>query len=153
MGEGTKLVAQNRRARHDYEILGNYEAGIVLQGTEVKSLRQGLASFQDSFARIEEGEAYLYRLHISPYDSGNRFNHDPDRRRKLLLHARELRSLIGQTEQKGLTLIPLKIYFKRGVAKVEIGLARAKRQHDRRREIAQRDVERDIDRALSGRND
>ena len=143
------IVAQNRKARHDYEILDTWEAGIVLSGTEVKSLRDGKASMRDSYARIRKGEMILYNLHISEYSKGNYANHDPVRPRKLLLHRREIRKLYGSIEEKGLTLIPLKIYFTaKGLAKVQLGLARGKKLYDKRKAIAERDMKRDMDRNL-----
>ena len=148
-----KVVVRNRRARHDYDILETYEAGIALRGTEVKSLREGKASLQDAYAKVEDGEVWLYQMHISPYEQGGRFNHDPKRPRKLLLHKYEIRKLIGRTQERGLTLVPLKVYFnERGMAKVELALARGKRLYDRRREIARRIEEKDVERALRGRS-
>jgi len=143
-----KIITQNRRARHDYHILSSVEAGLVLWGTEVKSLRLGQVNLKDSFARVEHEEVWLYNVHINPYDQGNRYNHDPTRKRKLLLHKTEIKRLIGKVEERGLTLVPLKIYFVRGVAKVELALVRGKRQYDKREEIARRDVQRDIEREL-----
>ncbi|MDZ7262653.1 MAG: SsrA-binding protein SmpB [candidate division KSB1 bacterium] len=143
-----KIITTNRKARHDYEILETMEAGIVLQGTEVKSLRAGKANLKDSYAGIKNGEVFLYGAHISPYDHGNIFNHEPTRTRKLLLNKKEIRRLIGKVEERGMTLVPLKMYFKRGRAKVELGLARGKRLYDRRRDIAKRDAEREMKRAL-----
>lgn len=140
----TKLIASNRKARHEFHVLDTMEAGIVLQGTEVKSLRDGKVNFQDAFARFSGSELWLYNLHISPYESGNRFNHDPVRPRKLLLHRRELRKLIGQVEQKGLTLVPLDLHFARGVAKVNLGLVRGKKLHDKRETLKKRAEERDV---------
>jgi len=140
----TKLIVSNRKARHEYQVLETYEAGLVLQGTEVKSLRQGRANLQDAFARFEGGELWLYNLHISPYEPGNRFNHDPLRPRKLLLNRRELRKLVGQVEQKGLTLVPLDLHFRRGLAKVTLALARGKKLHDKREDVRKRDAEREI---------
>ena len=125
-----KMIAVNRRAKRDYHLLESYEAGIVLQGTEVKSLRVGRANLQDSFASIERGEVFLYNMHISPYECGNRFNHDPKRTRKLLFHRREIKRLIGKVSGRGLTLVPIRLYFKRGKAKAEIALARGKREYD-----------------------
>ena len=150
---GTHLIAQNRRAWYDYEILDTYEAGLALLGTEVKSLRMGKANLSDGYARIESGQAFLHNVRIEPYGSGNRFNHDPERARKLLLNRWEIGRIIGRTEEKGLTLIPLRLYFKAGRAKVEIGVVRGKRQYDRRREIAKRDSDRAIDRALANQDD
>jgi SsrA-binding protein len=141
-----QIVTQNRKARHDYLILDTWEAGIVLQGTEVKSLRVGKANLKDSHARVENGEVILYEFHISAYDKGGYANHDPVRPRKLLLHKKEIRKLTGKVEEKGLTLIPLKIYFKQGKAKVELALARGKKQYDRRADIAKRDANRDMER-------
>ncbi len=143
-----KLVVQNRRARRDYEVLDSFETGIVLQGTEVKSLRQGKANLKDSYAAIERGEVFLYNVHISPYEAGNQFNHDPERPRKLLLHRIEIRRLIIKTEQQGLTLVPLKVYFKRGKAKIELAIVRGKRQFDKRHDIAKRQAQRDVEREL-----
>jgi SsrA-binding protein len=145
---GDRVVAQNRKARHEYHVLNTWETGIVLQGTEVKSLRQGKANLKDSFARIDRGEMWLYNLHISPYEQGNRFNHDPLRPRKLLLHRSELRKLIGQVEQKGLTLVPLDIHFTRGKAKVNLALVRGKQLHDKRDTLRERDQEREMQRGL-----
>ena len=143
-----KIVTQNRKARHDYHILSSVEAGLVLWGTEVKSLRLGQANLKDSFARVEHEEVWLHNMYISPYDQGNRYNHDPTRKRKLLLHKTEIKRLIGKANERGLTLVPLKIYFVRGVAKVELALARGKREYDKREDIARRDAQRDIERQL-----
>ena len=149
---GEKLIVDNRRARHDYHLLDRYEAGIVLTGTEVKSLRDGRASLQQAYADVREGEAWLVGAHISVYEQGNIANHDPDRDRKLLLHKKELASLAGKVAQRGLTLVPTKLYFKGGRAKVELALARGKEQRDKRRDIARREADRDMVRALkSGR--
>ncbi|HIE52486.1 MAG TPA: SsrA-binding protein SmpB [Armatimonadetes bacterium] len=144
--EARKVIMTNRRARHDYHILETYEAGLVLRGPEVKSLRQGKVNLQDSYARIENGEAWLYNMHISPYEHGNRFNPDPRRPRKLLLHKHEIRRLLGKIQERGLTLVPLQLYFVRGLAKVELGLARGKAAHDKRRAIRERDLRRDVER-------
>ena len=146
--EGSRLIVQNRKARHDFEILDSFETVIVLQGTEVKSLREGKVNLKDSYAAAEKGEIFLYNVHISHYEAGNYFNHEPERPRKLLLHRSEIRRLIGRTDQQGLTLVPLKMYFKKGRAKVELGLVRGKRQYDKRRDIAQRQADRDVERAL-----
>lgn len=151
MSDNVKLIAQNRKARHDYHVLDTYEAGIELRGTEVKSLRQGRANLKDSYARVEGREAFLYNLHISEYTQGNRFNHDPVRKRKLLLHRHEINRLRGRVEERGLTLVPLRLYFKRGMAKVELALARGKREYDRRHDIARRDAQREMQRALKER--
>jgi SsrA-binding protein len=142
-----RLVAQNRRASHDYAILETVEAGLVLAGTEVKSLRHGKASLQESWATIESGEAFVHQMHIPPYEQGNRWNLDPVRRRKLLLHRAEIEKIRKALEQKGLTLIPLKLYFTRGRAKLLLGVARGKKTHDKRQAIAERDVRREMDRA------
>ena len=144
---GDKLVAQNRKASHDYAILDTVEAGLVLAGTEVKSLRTGKASLQESWATIENGEAWVMQLHIPPYEQGNRWNLDPVRQRKLLLHRAELDKIRKSLEQKGLTLIPLKLYFTKGRAKLLLGVARGKKTHDKREAIAERDARREIDRA------
>lgn len=146
-----RAVAANRRARHDYFIDETYEAGIVLVGMEVKSIRDGRLSLQDSYAEIKDGEAWLYNMHISPYPQAHRFNPEPNRPRKLLLHRREIDRLRGKLEQRGYTLIPLSVYFKRGKVKIELGLARGKRQYDKRRAIAEREARRELERALSGR--
>jgi SsrA-binding protein len=144
-------IVVNRKARHDYEILETYETGIALVGTEVKSLRVGKANLKDSYAALKNEEVWLYGVHISPYSHGNIFNHSPERDRKLLLHRREIRRLIGKTKETGLTLVPLRMYFKRGKAKVELGLARGKKQYDKREAIAKRDVERDVKREMRSR--
>ncbi|HET7321578.1 MAG TPA: SsrA-binding protein SmpB [Longimicrobiaceae bacterium] len=144
---GAHVAVRNRKARHEFEVLETYEAGLVLQGTEVKSLRAGKANLQDAFARIDRGEMWLYNLHISPYEQGNRFNHDPLRPRKLLMNRRELRKLVGQVEQKGLTLVPLDIHFRRGLAKVQIALARGKKLHDKRDDLRKRETDREMERA------
>lgn len=143
-----KVITENRRARHDYFIEDTMEAGIVLQGTEVKSLRLGRVNLKDSFARVEKGEVFLYSMHISPYEQGNRFNHDPLRTRKLLMHRVEIRRLAGKVKEKGYALIPLKIYLKRGLVKVELALARGKKLYDKRQAIAERDSRREIERAF-----
>lgn len=147
----TRLVAANRRARHDYTIGETLEAGIVLVGAEVKSVREGKVTLQDSYAAIKDGEAWLYSMRISPYAQANRFNLDSDRPRKLLLHRREIDRLLGKLEQKGQTLVPLSVYIKGGRVKVELGLATGKRQYDKRQAIAARETRREIERALSGR--
>lgn len=145
---GVKAAATNRQAHHEYFILETYEAGIALTGTEVKSLRQGKANINDAFARIDNGECILYEMHISPYEFGNRFNPDPKRPRKLLLHKREILKLYSEIKEKGLTLIPLKIYFTRGIAKVELGLAKGKKLYDKRDDMAKKEADRKIDRAM-----
>lgn len=148
---GIKIVAENRKARHDYFIHESYEAGMVLTGTEVKALRAGKANLRDSFARIENAEMMLHNVHISPYDQGNRFNQEPLRTRKLLMHKKEITKLLGQSQGKGYTLVPLKIYFTHGMAKVQIGLATGKRDYDKRQDMAERDAKREVDRALRDR--
>ncbi|HKV43761.1 MAG TPA: SsrA-binding protein SmpB [bacterium] len=148
---GTKPVATNRRARHEFWIEETHEAGIVLTGTEVKSLREGRASLSDAFARVEGDEVWLHHLHISPYAQGNIHNHDPLRTRKLLLHHREILRLKSKTDQKGYTLVPLRLYFRRGVLKVELAVARGRHLYDKRERIAERDAERRIARNLGAR--
>ncbi|MGE5400781.1 MAG: SsrA-binding protein SmpB [Ignavibacteriales bacterium] len=143
-----KDIAVNRKARHEYSILQSYEAGIVLQGTEVKSIRQGKANLLDSYAAIKEGELWLLNAHISVYEQGNINNHDPLRPRKLLLNRSEIRKLIGKVKEKGLTLIPLRLYMKNGKVKVEIALAKGKKVYDKREDIAKRDFKRDMDRKI-----
>jgi SsrA-binding protein len=143
---GVKIVVTNKKARFLYEIIEIFEAGLVLQGTEVKSLRLGKGNLQDSYATIKDGEMFLYNMHISPYDQGNIYNHEPDRIRKLLLHKQEIKRLTGKVVARGMTLVPLKIYFKNGRAKVELGLARGKSLVDRRKDIAKRDEQRMIER-------
>ena len=150
-GAGIKIVSENRKARHDYHIHETFEAGIVLTGTEVKSLRAGKANLKDSYARIENGEVFLQQMHISPYDQGNRFNHEPLRPRKLLLHRQEINRLLGKTREKGFSLVPLKVYFARGKAKVELALASGKKLYDKRQDLAERDAKRDMERALRDR--
>lgn len=143
-------IAQNRRARHEYSIEDTFEAGIVLRGTEIKSVRAHRVSLADAYARIERNEAWIIGLHIAPWESTDvRFNHEPKRARKLLLHRHEIDELLGKTKAKGLTIVPLSIYISRGKAKVELGLARGKQTWDRRREIAERDAKRDMDRQVA----
>ncbi|WP_250279160.1 SsrA-binding protein SmpB [Frankia sp. Cppng1_Ct_nod] len=148
---GRKLVAQNRRARHDYTILDTVEAGLVLQGTEVKALRAGRASLVDAFAQISDGEAWLHGMHIPEYTEGTWTNHAPRRRRKLLLHRDEIAKLVGKTREGGLTLVPLALYFKDGRAKVEVALARGRKTYDKRHVLAERDASREVSRALGRR--
>ena len=150
--DGRKLVAKNRRARFEYDIEDSVEAGLVLTGTEIKSIRAGKVQLQDSYARIQEGEAWIHNLHISPYDPGNRFNVDSVRPRKLLLHRRELDRLFGKAQEKGLTLIPLDIHLRHGFAKVELAIAKGRKLHDKREAIADREARREQDRALRGRD-
>ena len=149
--DGDRVVASNRQATHHYEILETYEAGLVLRGTEVKSLRDGKANLKESFARIDGDEAWLLGCHISPYAQGNRANPDPLRKRKLLLHRAELNRLLGKTLERGLTLVPLRLYFKRGRVKVELGLARGKKLHDKRQAIKEREARREMDKAVRAR--
>lgn len=149
--EGIKVVARNRKAQHDYFLDDRYEAGIALKGSEIKSIRAGQASLQEAYVAIERGEAWLHGAHIAPYQQASHLNHDPRRTRKLLLHKRELAKLQRATEQKGFTIIPLRLYLVRGLAKVEIALARGKRQYDKRQKIRERDAQRQVDRALSKR--
>jgi SsrA-binding protein len=144
----TKLVSDNRKARHNFEILEVLEAGVALTGTEVKSLRQGKANLQDSFARIEDDEIWLYRCHISPYDFGNRFNHDPIRKRRLLVQRRQINKLKAQTQEKGLTLVPLKLYFKGNWAKIDLALARGKQLYDKRESTSKRENQRNLERLI-----
>jgi len=146
-GEG-KLIAQNRKARHDYTVVDTMEAGIVLQGTEIKSIRNGRINLKDGFARIRNGEAYLLNVHISPYEQGNIFNHDPLRTRKLLLHKKQIAKLIAETKNTGITIIPLKVYIRNGYAKVLIGLAKGKKQYDKREDLKRKEINREISRTL-----
>jgi SsrA-binding protein len=148
---GTKLVAENRRARHGYHLLDRFEAGLVLTGTEVKSLREGRAELARAYADVRGGEAWLVGLHIPVYDQGNLANHDPDRDRKLLLHRKQIASLYGSIRERGLTLVPTRLYFKDGRVKVELALARGKETRDKRRDLAKRDADRQIERALKSR--
>ena len=140
-----RAIATNRRARHEYEILETVEAGLVLRGTEVKSLRDGLVNFKDSYASVRNGEGWLLGCHINPYSHGTDANHDPERDRKLLLHKREIARLSGKISERGLTLVPLRLYFKEGRAKVELGLARGKKLHDKRATLREREVRREMD--------
>ena len=149
---GMKLIANNKKAYHDYFILETYEAGIALHGTEVKSLRMGKCSIKEAFIRVENEEVYVYGMHISPYEKGNIFNKDPLRVRKLLLHKSEIRKLLGKTKEKGMTLVPLKVYFKDSLVKVEIGLAKGKKLYDKRQDIAKKDQQREAQRDFKVRN-
>lgn len=149
-GEG-KVIAQNKKARHDFFIEDTYEAGLVLQGTEIKSIRAGRVNLKDSFAKVQNGEVFLHNLHISPYEQGNRYNHDPLRTRKLLLHKREISKLIGITKEQGYSLVPLKIYLKNGYAKVLIGLAKGKKNYDKREDLKRKEAKREIERAFKDR--
>ncbi|MFD1020420.1 SsrA-binding protein SmpB [Thalassobacillus hwangdonensis] len=149
-GQGN-LIAQNRKAGHDFFIEETYEAGIVLKGTEIKSVRAKRVNFKDSFALVRKGEVFIHNMHISPYEQGNRFNHEPTRSRKLLLHKKEIDKLIGATQQQGYSLVPLKMYIKNGVAKVLIGLGKGKKKYDKREDLKQKQMKRDIDRAMKER--
>ena len=150
--EERKLVANNKKARFDYFIEDTYEAGIALHGTEVKSLRMGKCSIKESFIRIEKGEVYIYGMHISPYEKGNIFNKDPLRVRKLLLHKYEINKLQAQMQQKGYTIVPLTVYFSKGLVKVEIGLANGKKLYDKRQDIAKKDQRREAEKEFKVRN-
>jgi SsrA-binding protein len=149
-GEG-KVVSQNKKAYHDYFIEETYEAGIVLQGTEIKSIRAGKCNLKDSYARIQNGEAWLYSMHVSPYEQGNRYNHDPLRPRKLLLHGKEIAKLYGEAKETGMALVPLKIYLKNGFAKVLLGLAKGKKNYDKRETLKKKEANREIERAFRDR--
>ena len=143
---GIRLVCQNKKARHDYHIVETIEAGMVLLGTEVKSLREGRANLKDAYARVKKGEVYLYGLHISPYTHASYNNHEPERVRKLLLHASEIKKLLGKTQERGFALIPLKVYFNKGRAKVELALAQGKKLYDKRESIKRKEEARELDR-------
>ncbi len=145
---GVKIITNNRRARHDYHVLEKHEAGIELRGTEVKSLRDGKIQLKDSYVSVRDGELYLVGTHISPYEQGNIYNHEPERDRRLLMHKNEIRRLGAQVAEKGLTLIPLSLYFKNGRAKVEVGLCRGKQTHDKRETVREREAKREMDRAV-----
>ena len=152
MAENLKTVSENRQARHEYFILESLEAGIELTGTEIKSIRQGGVNLKDAWIAIEDGEAFVKQMHISPYEKGNIFNKDPLRERKLLMHKREIMRLFGQVKQGGLTLIPISMYFKGSRIKVQVGLCKGKKLHDKRDSMAERDAKRTIDRAIKERN-
>jgi len=149
--ESTEVIARNKRARHDYAILDTWETGIVLTGTEVKALREGKANLTDSFGVIKDGEVFLLNLHIGSYGLGNSFNHEPTRTRKLLMHRREIRRMIGAVERQGLTLVPLDLYFKGGKVKATLALVKGKQQHDKREDLKKKDAQREIARALRTR--
>ncbi|HXH08168.1 MAG TPA: SsrA-binding protein SmpB [Alphaproteobacteria bacterium] len=149
---GEKVICTNKQARFDYHLEDRFEAGLVLQGTEVKSLRDGRANLKDSYAAVDGGEVFLYDCHISPYPNGGYANHEPQRPRKLLLHRKEIRRLLGKTQERGLTLIPMRLYFLRGKAKVELALARGKKQYDKREDLKRRDADREIERAFKERH-
>ncbi len=148
MSNNSKTIVNNRKARHEYEILDSLETGIVLVGTEVKSMREGKVNLTDAYARIKDGELWLIGMHISPYEKADVFNHDPLRDRKLLVNSQELKKLYRQTHEKGVTLIPMKLYFKKHLVKVELALARGKKKYDKRADIAERDAKRQMDRQL-----
>ena len=150
--EAMKLVANNKKAYHDYFVEEKLEAGLVLHGTEVKSLRMGKCSIKESFIRIENGEMFIYGMHISPYEKGNIFNKDPLRTKKLLLHKHEIGRMLGKTKEKGFTIVPLQVYFKEGRAKVEIGLCRGKKLYDKRQDIAKKDQKREAEKEFKVRN-
>lgn len=152
MKEAMKLVANNKKAYHDYFVDEKYETGLVLHGTEVKSLRMGQCSIKEAFVRIENGEVWIYGMHISPYEKGNIFNKDPMRPKKLLMHKSEINKLLGKIKEKGFTLVPLQVYFKDGRAKLEIGLCRGKKMYDKRADIAKRDIQREAEREFKIRN-
>lgn len=150
--QGTKLVVQNKKAWHDYFVEGKFEAGIELFGTEVKSIRAGTVSLKDAYCIFRDGELYIKGMHVSPYEKGNIFNKDPLRERRLLMHKKEIMELLGTSKQDGYTLIPLSVYFKRSLVKIQIGLCKGKKLHDKRDSIAKRDAAREIDRAIKSRN-
>ncbi len=150
--DGDVLIAENRKAFHEYHILETFEAGITLLGTEVKGIREGKASLADSYARVEKGEVWLYNVHINPYSHRGYVDHDPKRRRKLLLHAQEIRKLVGKTTEKGLTLVPLRLYFKKGRVKVAISLVKGKQLHDKRETLRKREVDRETRAAVKERS-
>lgn len=150
--KGSRMIANNKKAYHDYFIEEKYEAGIALHGTEVKSLRMGKCSVKESFIRIEHGEVFIYGMHISPYEKGNIFNKDPLRVKKLMLHKAEINKLIGKTKEKGMAIVPLKVYFKGSLVKVEIGLAKGKKLYDKRQDIAKKDQQREASRDFKIRN-
>ncbi len=150
--DGKKLIANNKKARHDYFVEDSFEAGIVLHGTEVKSLRQGHCSIKEAFIDIDNGEAFIHQMHISPYEKGNIFNKDPLRIRKLLLHRSEINKMEAKLKEKGLTLVPIKVYFKDSLVKVEIGMARGKKLYDKRQDIAKKDQRREAERDFKVKN-
>ena len=148
MAKGSSVITVNRKARHDYHIQESFEAGVVLKGSEIKSIRAGRVNLSDAYARPENGELWLYNSHIASYDAASYNTHDPKRPRKLLLHRKEIDDLAGKVTQKGLTLVPLKLYIKHGVAKIELGVAKGKKLYDKRETIARRDAEREVERAM-----
>ncbi|MBC1418198.1 SsrA-binding protein SmpB [Listeria fleischmannii] len=149
-GEG-KLIAQNKKARHDFAIEETFEAGIVLQGTEIKSVRAARVNLKDAYARVDKGEVFLHNMHISPYEQGNRYNHEPLRTRKLLLHKKQISRLIGETKEAGYSIVPLKMYLRDGYAKVLIGVAKGKKKYDKREDLKRKEAKRDIERAFKER--
>ncbi|AHF08208.1 SsrA-binding protein SmpB [Desulfitobacterium metallireducens] len=149
--EGIKVISENKKAYHDYFVEEKLEAGIILTGTEIKSIRNSRVNLKDSYARIDNGEVWLYQMHISPYEQGNRYNHDPLRKRKLLLNHSEIIKLVGKIQLQGLTLIPTRIYLRKGMAKIELGVCKGKKNYDKRDAIAERDAKRDIERTLRDR--
>lgn len=149
-GDG-QLIAQNRKARHDYSVSETIEAGMVLQGTEIKAIRAGRINLKDGFAKVRNGEVYLHNVHISPYEQGNLFNHEPLRTRKLLMHKKQIARLIGETKNPGVTLVPLKLYIKNGYAKVLIGIAKGKKNYDKREDLKRKDINRDVAREMKDR--
>jgi len=148
---GSKVLARNRKARHDFFIEETFEAGIALQGTEVKSMRAGKVNLKDSYAKVEGGEIFLYNMHVNPYEQASSFNHDPLRPRKLLMHRREINRLIGYVQEKGYTLVPLSVYLRKGMVKVELALAKGKKFFDKRRTLAEKDAKREMERAFKDR--
>ncbi|MCM3004500.1 SsrA-binding protein SmpB [Priestia koreensis] len=146
-----KVIAQNKKANHDYFIEETFETGIVLQGTEIKSIRAGRVNLKDSYARVHNGELFLYSMHVSPYEQGNRYNHDPLRTRKLLMHRREINKLIGYTKETGYSLVPLKVYLKNGFSKVLLGVGKGKKKYDKREDLKKKEAKRDIERAFRDR--
>lgn len=153
VAKGTgKVLAQNKKAGHDYFIEETYEAGMVLQGTEIKSIRAGKVQLKDSYVQIRHGEAWIYNMHISPYDQGNRFNHDPLRVRKLLLHKKQISELLGKTKQEGYTIVPLKMYIKDGYAKLLIGLGKGKKNYDKRDDLKKKEAKREMERVFKAKN-
>ncbi|MDJ0305175.1 MULTISPECIES: SsrA-binding protein SmpB [Dehalobacter] len=152
MAEGIKVIAENRKARHDFFVEDSYEAGIILTGTEIKSIRAGRVNLKDSYAEIIKGEVWLNQMHISPYEQGNRFNHDPLRKRKLLFNRTEIIKMGDKVKLQGMTLVPLKIYLKHGMAKIELGLCKGKKTYDKRDDLAERDAKRQMERDLRDRN-
>ncbi|MEQ7219859.1 SsrA-binding protein SmpB [Vagococcus fluvialis] len=149
--EDGNLIAQNRKARHDYTVIETIEAGMVLKGTEIKAIRNRRVNLKDGYVRVRDGEAYLVNVHISPYEQGNLFNHDPLRTRKLLMHKKQIAKLTAETKNTGVTLIPLKLYIKNGFAKVLVGVAKGKKQYDKRQDLKQKDINREINRTLKER--